>query len=165
MRNLPSNRPRSLIEPAVRGEGDNRLRSYYVDAAAGGALNDREADSFSQYWRIVSRRKGALLMATMLGGLAAFLLTLPQTPVYRAQTFLEIQNLNDDFLNMRNVSPTASASAYQSPEYNIRTQTTILQSRPVLELAIHNLSIEEKARLLQGEPKEDRFQWRKIAGI
>jgi succinoglycan biosynthesis transport protein ExoP len=136
-----------------------------MDATAAGGFNDREADSFSQYWRIVSRRKGTLLMATMLGGLAAFLLTLPQTPVYRAQTFLEIQNLNDDFMNMRNVSPTASASAYQSPDYNIRTQTTILQSRPVLELAINNLSSGEKARLVQDKPAESRFQWRKLAGI
>jgi len=151
MRSLP-NDPKDLMRPTAQPGAFNGLAPYpSTYSSSYTAAADPDGDGFLQYWRILSRNKGRLFLAAMLGMGAGFLLTLPQAPVYRAQTSLEIQNLNEDFLNIKNVSPTAPTSPIQSPEYNIRTQTSVLQSRPVLERAISRLQPEEQ-QLLSGKP-------------
>ena len=63
-----------------------------------------------EYYRILCRRKGTLILITVLGGLTALLLTLPQTPIYQASTLLEIQGINDNFLDMKDVDPTSTGN-------------------------------------------------------
>jgi succinoglycan biosynthesis transport protein ExoP len=163
---LSLNESRGALQPAVEGGGDRRPRSYsYYNVPARGYVNDRNEDSISQYWRALIRRKGTVLLAALAGGLLAVLLTLPQAPVYRAQTSIEVQNLNDDFLNTKNVSPMSNPSAFQSPEYNIRTQATVLQSRPVLERAISRLSITERQSLAGTGEAPKPSAWRKALGL
>jgi polysaccharide biosynthesis transport protein len=70
---------------------------------------------------------------------------------------LEIESLNEDFLNMRNVSPTSPEGNAQSPEYNIRTQITVLQSRPVLQRMIQKLNLDN--RLLANAQKHHALPW------
>ena len=65
----------------------------------------------AEYLQILRRRKGTLILIVFLGLLASLLFTLPQTPIYQARASIEIQNLNENFLNMRNVSPTADDGA------------------------------------------------------
>jgi capsular exopolysaccharide synthesis family protein len=84
------------------------------------------------------------LFTALLGTLAAVFLTRAQTPMYRARTLLEIDGLNVDFLNMRQVNPTATTDPLQSPEYNIRTQMMVLESRPVLDRAIQKTGFEKE---------------------
>ena len=72
---------------------------------------DQGAGLLVEYWHMLRRRKGTFLLIALLGLLAAVLFTLPQTPVYQARTTLEIQNLNENFLNMRAVSQTADEGA------------------------------------------------------
>ena len=165
LRKLPTNEPPSRLEP-VLDEGSRRLNNYaYVDGSAG-HTGAKDSESLSEAWRILGRHKGVILLAALLGAMAAYLVTLPQTPVYRAWSFLEIQNLNEDFLNARAISPTSSPN-YQSPDYNIRTQMTILQSRPVIERAINSLSAEEQKLLVRASRKiigssgGKRSAWRK----
>src|SRR2546423_613142 len=104
-----------------------------INAARYPRMSAGEPATLLEYWRILNRRKGALFLFAVVSTLLGFLLTRAQSPVYRARTLLEIESLNEDFLNMRNVSPVASQGNSQSPESNIRTQIAILQSRPVLE--------------------------------
>jgi capsular exopolysaccharide synthesis family protein len=66
-----------------------------------------------------------------MGILAAVLLTLPQPPVYQATGAVEIQGLNDEFLNLKNVDP-HSSSEYSSETY-LQTQIRILRSRTTLQ--------------------------------
>src|SRR5437763_13502189 len=102
MQSLP-NEPKDVMKPAPRGVYP---RLEYSASAAGYPQNiDADSGTFVQYFRILRRRKGLLALGALLGAVAAFLITLPQTPVYRAQTLLEVENLNEDFLNMRNASP------------------------------------------------------------
>src|ERR1019366_3411104 len=67
-------------------------------------LTEDQGSGLLEYWHMLRRRKGTFLLIAFLGLLAAVLITLPQTPVYQARTTLEIQNLNENFLNMRAVS-------------------------------------------------------------
>src|ERR1019366_8018985 len=73
--------------------------------------DDQGSGLLVEYWHMLRRRKGTFLLIAFLGLLAAVLITLPQTPVYQARTTLEIQNLNENFLNMRAVSQTADEGA------------------------------------------------------
>jgi capsular exopolysaccharide synthesis family protein len=88
-----------------------------------------------EYWRILRRRKGTVLAIAFAGLLAGFLVTLPQTPVYQARTSLEIQDLNQDFMNMKQVSPVSESSTYTALS-DIQTQIKILQSDTLAERSI-----------------------------
>jgi polysaccharide biosynthesis transport protein len=84
------------------------------------------------YWEAIWHRKGTVLSAAVLSALAACLLTLPQTPVYQAQTSLEMQGLNENFLHMNEVTP--NAGMYSTDGY-LQTQVDVLQSRTLLRKA------------------------------
>src|SRR5580704_6650837 len=100
--------------------GDLAPRQYFETPPPGPPADDKAADGLLTYWRVLRRHKGILLLAGALGAIVGFLITLPQTPVYEATVAIEIQGINTDFLNMRNISPTTSAS--WDPSYDIQTQ-------------------------------------------
>ena len=104
-------------------------REYIDDAAPGGLL---------EYWGILRRHKGTIIIFAFLGLIAAVLVALPQTPVYQAHASLEIQTLNQDFMNMKQVSPVSE----QSTDYysnDIQTHIKLLQSDTLLERVINKL--------------------------
>jgi len=88
------------IDPVLAG------RSPASDTPSG---FKREYAGLLEYWQMIRRHKLPVVLATVLGLAAGFLLTLPEPRMYQARTTLEIKSLNDDFLNMKNVSPTAMA--------------------------------------------------------
>src|ERR1017187_5716657 len=100
-------------------------RPPYMEVPSPTVLNGEAPPLLLEYWRMLWRRKGALLLIAFLGLLAAVLLTLPQTPVYRARTSIEIQNLNQNFLNMRSVSQTADEGAANPLGSDLQTQVNI----------------------------------------
>ena len=83
-------------------------RAHYIDAPYVEAMSEERPNVLLEYWDVVRRRWTSLLLAAFAGMTAAFLFTLPQTPVYRARASLEIQNLNENFLNLRDVNTTTS---------------------------------------------------------
>ena len=97
------------------------------------------------YWRVLRRHKGVLLLAATLGAIAGVLVALPETPVYQATVAIEIQGLNEDFLNMRSITPTISTSF--DPSYEIQTQVREMQSRALMERVIKKMSTVEQAAL------------------
>ena len=108
-----------------------------------------------EYWHMLMERKGTLLAFAALGALCGFLLARAQPSVFRAYSLIQIENLNEDFLNTRNVNPTAHSEPFQPPEYTVRTQMMVLQSRPVLERAIAKDDLQ--TRLLAGAPIQIGF--------
>jgi polysaccharide biosynthesis transport protein len=106
-----------------------------------------------EYWRILIQKKWTLLAFAAAGMLLAALFTKLQSPIYRARALLEIESLNEDFLNMRNVTPTAANENTQSPEYGIRTQLAVLQSEPVVERAIEKLNLEKRILAILQRPR------------
>ena len=87
-----------------------------------------------EYWQMTRRHKLAILVAACLGALGGFASTLSNPRIYQARTTLEIQGLNQDFLNMKNVSPTVENGA-TSVDADIQTQVKILQSDSLLQRA------------------------------
>lgn len=88
-----------------------------------------EGSGFMEYWRMVRRHPYILIAAFILGGTAGFMTTLRQPRIYQARVTLEIQGLNEDFLNMRNINPTVSGASGFYPEIDIQTQVRIIESR------------------------------------
>jgi capsular exopolysaccharide synthesis family protein len=110
-----------------------------------------------EYLDIARRHKVALILIAFLGLLTSFLLTLPQKPVYQAHASLEIRDLNQNFLNMRDVNPTTDDPGPSAAESDIETQVKILQSDSVLEGVIAKLDLEKK--LSQQRDRGGFFTW------
>src|SRR5688572_3128746 len=97
-------------DPLARKSPRTRLlppRRQYVEVPFSNAFEDSAPSQLLEIWQILYRRKGTLILIVFLGLLTSLLVTLPQTPIYQARGSIEIQNLNENFPNMRNVSPTA----------------------------------------------------------
>jgi capsular exopolysaccharide synthesis family protein len=107
-------------------------RMSYVEAPLPVVLDDSGPSSLLEYWRILRRRKGSLFLIAFTGLLLAVVWTFQQGPVYQARTVLEIQNINENFLNMRAVTPTDTEGAANPLETDLQTQVNILQSNTVL---------------------------------
>ena len=61
--------------------------------------------------RILLRRKATLLSIIFMGALVTVLITSAQPRVYQSRALLEFQAFNEDFLNLRDIYPTAASSA------------------------------------------------------
>ena len=116
-----------------------------------------------EVWEILRRRKGTLILIIFLGLLTSVLLTIPQTPIYQARGSIEIQNLNENFLNTRNVSPTADEGGSSMPGADIQTQAKILQSESLLDRVAAKVGNEKKQ--IQGQGSGRLAAWLKALGL
>ena len=96
-----------LPSPAIRPD-KGALPASYTDAGYSNGPDpsaEPESGGLLEYWRILRRRKGTLLLVATLGAIVGFLVTLPQTPIYQVHTSLEIVALNQNFLNIKESNP------------------------------------------------------------
>ena len=152
-------------DPQRRKNGESKLlpRPQYVDVPYSAVVEEPGPGLLLEYCDIVRRHRGTLILIAFLGLLASLLLTLPQTPIYQARATLEIQNLNENFLNMRDVSPTTNKTVPTRPNRISRPRLKILQSESVLAGVIVKLNLEEKLA-----PERDRGRlsaWRNALGL
>jgi capsular exopolysaccharide synthesis family protein len=152
-------------DPLRRKNGDNHVlaRQQYIEVPPSQLLEEPGPGLLLEYWDILRRHKGTLILIAFLGLLTSILLTLPQTPIYQARASLEIQSINEDFLNMREMSPTANGGGSYPPQYDLQTQAKILQSESVLNRVIAKLHLEEK--LLQEKDRGRLAAWRNALGL
>ena len=95
------------------------VRPHYIETPYSEVMEEPGPGLLLEYWDIVRRHKGTLVLIAFLGLLLALLFTLPQTPIYRARASLEIQNLNENFLNMRDVNPTTNEGVSSPAESDL----------------------------------------------
>src|ERR1039458_6541269 len=152
-------------EPLKRTNSESKAlaRPQYVDVPYSPAIEEPGPGLLLEYLDIVRRHKGTLILIAFLGLLTSLLLTLPQTPIYQARASLEIQNINEDFLNMREMSPTANGGGSYPPQYDLQTQAKILQSESVLERVIAKLHLEQK--LTEEKDRGRLSAWRNALGL
>lgn len=137
---LPSPQP----EPGALAPREHRHVAPwgpYVEASYSGSdpYDESETGGLIEYWRILRRRKGALILIAFAGALTGFLVTIPQTPIYQARTSLEVLGLNEDFLNIKQVNPVAQTGGYSDISSDIQTQIRILQSESLIERVLAKL--------------------------
>jgi capsular exopolysaccharide synthesis family protein len=118
----------------------------YAEAPA----EDPEGGGLIEYWRILRRNRGTLLLVACLGVIVAILVTLPQTPIYRARTALEIQSINNDFLNARQVSPVSESQDNGANGLtDVQTQMKIIQGEHLMDQVIDRYKAANKLAPLQ----------------
>src|SRR5437879_4554354 len=93
------------------------------------------AGELLEWWHLLLRRKGVLISAAFAGVLLAVLVTLPQTPVYQARTSLEVQDINQEFMNLKQVNPVADSNAINALS-DLQTQIKILQSEALADRTV-----------------------------
>ncbi len=127
------------------GNGSQQSPALYGYVESSRALVDAAPgyDSFLDYWRILMRHQRTLLRFALAGLAAAMLISLVQTPLYRAKTSLEIRDFNENFLDLRSADPSSSAGSRTIPESYFETQIKILQSESLLERVIDKLKLNQ----------------------
>jgi capsular exopolysaccharide synthesis family protein len=91
------------------------------------------------YWRILYRNKLVLIGLTSLAVVAAAAATIWHAPVYQARTTIEIQDLNENFLNLKQMTPVSEGNSYTDLT-DILTQIQLLQSRVLTKRALEKVT-------------------------
>ncbi len=98
--------------------------------------------SLAECLRALYRRKATLAGLTCLGFLAAAAITALQPRMYQASASLELQPLNDGYLDLRNVYPAGNPTS-DTPIY-VQTQAEILQQDNLIEQVARKLNLESR---------------------
>lgn len=118
-----------------------------------------QAGSLLDYWRTICRRK-RLLAACGIGGLLIGIgVTLPQSPVYRATTTLEIQDAKDDIVARKVLNPVPDSSP-DDVTTDIQTQIKILESKTLIQRALNK--VEPSAKNQVAPPQTEAVGWRRF---
>jgi succinoglycan biosynthesis transport protein ExoP len=97
-------------------------------------------DSLLDYWHILFRHRKTLLSCALAGLLAAIVISLLQTRIYRVRTSVEFQG--SGFLETK--GSTDSSGSYSTPESYMETQVKLLQSESLLEHVIDKLKLQQQ---------------------
>jgi polysaccharide biosynthesis transport protein len=130
----------------IHMEPDPETRSRVLKSSVPTSYDTRdyvepEASGLLEYWQLIRRRKGKLSLIASSALMASVFVTLQQTPVYQARTSLEIQDINPDFMNIRQVNPIAEGSGTTASN-DIQTQIKILQSESLRKRVVRKLTTE-----------------------
>jgi succinoglycan biosynthesis transport protein ExoP len=120
------------------------------DAGNGGGL--------LEYWRILRRHKWSILFSSLGGLILGIVIGIPMTPVFRARTALEVLNLNEDFMNLKQSNPVSTAdNSFEISEE--QTQAKLLEGEALQNRAMARLDPSHPA----GLPKSQMATsgWRK----
>ena len=110
--------------------------------------SERTENLLRQYLGTLSRWRWIILACALIGLLSSQFLNLSTLPVYRARTSLDIQSINSDFMNMRNVAPTGEAQSSSNDAY-VQTQIKLLQSDTLLENTVDRLEAEPHPEFIE----------------
>jgi receptor protein-tyrosine kinase len=106
--------------------------------------------------RTLYRRKATLLWIAFFGVIAAALLSLAQPRTYRSEASIQVQGVNENFLNLRDIYPTAAPSADNA--VYVQTQADMLQQDALIEQVVRRLHLEERREYQTGFSLWDRFR-------
>jgi succinoglycan biosynthesis transport protein ExoP len=119
--------PSTDLQPGPHARPDSTPLAY-----ESGALED--------LWKLLWQRKMLICACTLLGVIGGLSMGLIQQPEYRARTAIELEGLNDNYLNLKDLSPTSPAVNYAADAY-LQTQVKLIQSDPVALRVAYNLHL------------------------
>ena len=130
---------REPSQPALYYRADDA----WLDTSRHSALRE-QTGVLQTYVRALLRRRWLLLLCGLAGFVIGFLLTVPTEPHYVAHTSLDIQSLNENFMNMRAVDPTGASGNY-SAESNLQTDIKLVQSEELLDRVARKMKLDSNA--------------------
>lgn len=124
--------------------------------------DEEQGPGLIEYWRVLRRRQGSVLLAGAIGLILAVLVTLPMTPIYSASLTLEIQEMNRNFMNLSNVNPVSSDFDGYMLMTDIQTQLSILQSQTLLDRVVKKFEATNGPTPDVAPPAGRMSAWRKV---
>src|SRR5579871_119427 len=119
----------------------------YAPLSAGTRPSWTEAESepggWQRHWHVFSRHKLSIILLAAVGLAGGFAVFVPRSPVYSAQTTLELQPINENFMNIGSVDPLSGAISDAS--LNAQTQISIIRSNSVVGPAIDRMERESSS--------------------
>jgi capsular exopolysaccharide synthesis family protein len=120
---------------------------YDKDPRSGPAAQE---DLPGQYWKQLWRIKWIVAGCAAAGvGVALFIASL-QTPIYRARVSLELQSLNQNYLDMRSIDPNAGTD---NLETFLQTQIQLLGSDSLLQRTVEKVQESNPTVITSPTPK------------
>ena len=99
--------------------------------------------------RILRRNRVTLSLITAVSLAVAALICVVQPRYFQSTASLELQNINETFLNLRDIYPTASPSADSTGIY-IQTQVEVLQQDALIDLVAKRLRLDQRPEFVGG---------------
>jgi len=148
--------PQSQAVGPVRGNSgveDSLSESYRHYASA----HESQPGVLFELWRFFKRHPARILIATLLGILLSAAYTVPQTRMYQSTATLEIQEMNENFMDFKDSLPISEGGPASAASSGIATQLRILTSYTLIERVLDKLPPEQ-------QPPESQLQklWRQV---
>jgi polysaccharide biosynthesis transport protein len=121
---------------------------------------DIETGGLTYYWLILSRHKQTWTVFAVVGLLLGFLISVPQTRLYKARSSVELVDLNQNFLNLKQASPVAESTA--TSDWDIQTAIKILQSDALRDRVLAKM---RKAAPSEAETVSPKSFWRSALNL
>ncbi len=118
--------------------------------------NTESSGQLSDYWERIRRKLGLIALLAIIGATIGCIAALLQAPIYRARTVLDIRNLNESMLNMRDGGGAVAVGGNPLPEAYLQTEIKILQSDSILKRARERLPKSPVAPM----PEDSLKEWR-----
>jgi succinoglycan biosynthesis transport protein ExoP len=138
---------------------DARFRAQPSSGAPYGYEPDDDAESdggLFEYARILRRHKAAIVLSGIAGLVLGVGIGIPMKPVFRARTSVEVLNVNEDFMNMKQSSPTTTTdSSYDTSEE--QTQAKLIEGSELQQRVLAKL---DPGRSAARKPKLATSGWR-----
>lgn len=141
------------LQPGGLSRGVYSANDVYTRAS----FNEPEPSLLMEYARVFWRYRITIASFVAAGTILGFLSTVATLPLYRAHTSLEIQNLNNSFMNLRAVDPTGE-TGNSSEESFVQTQIKLLQSESLITEVVAKLSTPGRAGI---ERQDLLSQWQR----
>jgi receptor protein-tyrosine kinase len=122
----------------------------------GAGLANSEEWSARECVRALYRRRTTLLWIACFGIIAAILISVAQPRIYQSQASIQIQGVNENFLNLREIYPTSAPSADNA--VYVQTQAEMLQEDALIEQVVRKLHLAERREFQSGFGLWDRFR-------
>lgn len=144
MRNINGLSPDSRPKAVLTGKTGRWPVPYVIttnEAPEEGEITP--ADYLHTLWRRKWVVGGVILAGVLVGAVVACV----QPRVYQGTASVEIQDVNDNFLNLKDVSPTAATTATDNDAY-VQTQAQILEQDALIEQVVKKLNLDQRPSYL-----------------
>jgi polysaccharide biosynthesis transport protein len=124
--------------PAVR-ESVSQPLSHPIGSSRSATVPLEETDSIAQFWFALWASKWLIMGLALAGAMGGIVIALLQRPIYRAHTSIELEMVNQNYLDIKEIEPTA---VNYGDESYMQTQIRVLESDSLKERTIQRLNRE-----------------------
>jgi polysaccharide biosynthesis transport protein len=134
--------------------------SYRTRSRYGFEMDDDTESSTGllEYWHILRRHKKAILFSALGGIVLGVAVGVPMKPVFRARASVEVLNMNENFMNMKDANPVSNTDeSYETSEE--QTQAKLLEGEALQKRVMARLDPGRPP--VAAKPKPATSGWRK----